>query len=468
MLEPEGSAGPLTAESELPEHQFFKTSYAVDWPCLRQQLRNIEQRIYTVGDLFRATALDVHRATDVPLEYVKDLMRGTAELLVGAPTTALEMKAAPLLQLRLSTGCPILDELLHSEGAAALAAAADPDAYAGERPPRAVGEGGGLLCASGITEVSGESASGKTQLCLQLLMQVQLGFADGGLDGKAIYICSEDFPGRRMADLAAVYAARYPYLGSATDISNSIYVEMLPPTGTADELESLALHRLSGLLSTQKEDCSSAAPPRLFLAGTSGPRSEAWTPLTSPPGPRPPSPLPPPPPVPRQVRLVVLDSVAAVFRGDPDASDRALITRSETLFRVANALKGLSRRHAVPVVVVNQVNDAVEDRAARDPGPFGIPRPYVPPLPRSSGIRKVPALGVTWSSCVNSRVFLTRSDAPPSVPALPGPGGHAPGAVQPPRRMAYVILSPHLPPRCCEFVVDSEGVRGVPDTLYEF
>jgi len=41
----------------------------------------------------------------------------------------------------------------------------------------------------GITEISGESASGKTQLCLQLCLTVQLSQDSGGLDaGKSCVV----------------------------------------------------------------------------------------------------------------------------------------------------------------------------------------------------------------------------------------------------------------------------------------
>lgn len=54
----------------------------------------------------------------------------------------------------LSLGCPILDEIFR----------------------------GGIL-SQGITEVTGESAAGKTQLCLQLCLMAQLPLEDGGLNG---------------------------------------------------------------------------------------------------------------------------------------------------------------------------------------------------------------------------------------------------------------------------------------------
>lgn len=59
----------------------------------------------------------------------------------------------------LSLGCPILDEIFR----------------------------GGIL-SQGITEVTGESASGKTQLCLQLCLMAQLPLEEGGLNGGKVKI----------------------------------------------------------------------------------------------------------------------------------------------------------------------------------------------------------------------------------------------------------------------------------------
>ena len=55
---------------------------------------------------------------------------------------------------RLSLGCQILDGFLH----------------------------GGIL-SEGITEITGVSSSGKTQVCLQLCLSVQLPHEQGGLGG---------------------------------------------------------------------------------------------------------------------------------------------------------------------------------------------------------------------------------------------------------------------------------------------
>ena len=50
---------------------------------------------------------------------------------------------------------------------------------------------GGGLRPTGITELAGESATGKTQLCLTLLLTAQLPRRLGGLGGRAIYLNTE-------------------------------------------------------------------------------------------------------------------------------------------------------------------------------------------------------------------------------------------------------------------------------------
>jgi len=60
---------------------------------------------------------------------------------------------------------------------------------------------GGIL-SRGITEIAGESATGKTQFCLQLCLTVQLPVDFGGLAGSAVYIGTEDgFPMKRLQQL---------------------------------------------------------------------------------------------------------------------------------------------------------------------------------------------------------------------------------------------------------------------------
>eukprot|EP00762_Andalucia_godoyi_P008703 ANDGO_00425.mRNA.1 DNA repair protein RAD51 homolog 2 len=59
-----------------------------------------------------------------------------------------------------------------------------------------------------LTELSGEAGSGKTALCLSLARQVQARAAEGGLEGRCIYVCTEPpFPSSRMREIITDAAA---------------------------------------------------------------------------------------------------------------------------------------------------------------------------------------------------------------------------------------------------------------------
>ncbi len=109
----------------------------------------------------------------------------------------------------LSTGAPNLDELLGG----------------GLRPPL-------------VLELAGPPASGKTQLCHQLAVMVQLPREKGGLAGKALYIDTEGtFRPERLASMA-----RYRGLDPEKALENVLVVEA--PT-QAELVEAvLALERL--------------------------------------------------------------------------------------------------------------------------------------------------------------------------------------------------------------------------------
>ena len=66
-----------------------------------------------------------------------------------------------------------------------------------------------------LTELCGESTSGKTQLCLQLLLTSQLPASSGGLAGRSLYIHTEGKAA--LGRLASIAAERFPQLPCACD-----------------------------------------------------------------------------------------------------------------------------------------------------------------------------------------------------------------------------------------------------------
>lgn len=62
----------------------------------------------------------------------------------------------------------------------------------------------------GITEISGEAGTGKSQICLQLSLTVQLAEENGGFGKGVAYICTEDaFPSKRLYQMSQKFLRRY-------------------------------------------------------------------------------------------------------------------------------------------------------------------------------------------------------------------------------------------------------------------
>ncbi|XBH62774.1 hypothetical protein VPH35_116909 [Triticum aestivum] len=254
---------------------------------------------------------------------------------------------APPRAAKLSLGCPLLDRLLS----------------------------GGLPAAS-VTEIAGESAAGKTQLCLQLALLAPL----SPHPSSSLFLCSDvPFPLRRLRLLAPK---------SRPDLLDHVLVA--------------AVHSPSDLLSLLSRAQYHLSHPS-----------------------RSPHPLP--------IRVILLDSIASLFRADFDASPADLKRRSGLFFKISAKLKELAHRHQCVVVVTNQVVDVVEGTTGNT-------------VAWSSGRQVSPALGLAWANCVNTRLFLTRE--------VDSNGGSA-------RRHMKVAFAPHLPVRTCEFVIRRDGVFGV-------
>ncbi|KAJ0986764.1 hypothetical protein J5N97_005120 [Dioscorea zingiberensis] len=238
--------------------------------------------------------------------------------------------------------------------------------------------GGGIPCGS-VTELVGESGAGKTQLCLQLLLCALLPPSRGGFSSPSLYIYSEPpFPLRRLLRLSLPSLPPHPL--------DHVFVR---PAHSPDDLLSL----LSQL----------------------------------------PDSLP--------VRLIIIDSIAALFRSEFDNTPRDLKRRSSLFFEIAARLKERARKLGAAVVVTNHVVDVVEAECGGSRCLF------------SSGRRVVPALGLAWSHCVNTRVFLTSSEGM----ARSSNGEECATRT---RRM-HVVFSPHLPESSCEFAIVGQGVLGV-------
>ncbi|BBN69076.1 homolog of X-ray repair cross complementing 3 [Prunus dulcis] len=216
--------------------------------------------------------------------------------------------------------------------------------------------GGGIPCNS-ITELVGESGSGKTQLCLQLTVRAQLPPLHGGLGGSSVYIFTEfSFLFRRLQQLGNLYHASYPNLIRLEPLED-IYVH-----GVHDAQQ--LIHVLGDI--------------------------EAFIAIDH-------TRLP--------VKLIVIDSIAALFRSQYQTTPADLKRQSEMFFNISGTLKGLANKFGLVVVVTNQVVDFIGPHDKMN----GVRLGNLESLD-TSGRRVSPALGLAWAHCINSRVFLARHE----------------------------------------------------------
>ncbi|GJT75184.1 DNA repair protein XRCC3 [Tanacetum coccineum] len=101
------------------------------------------------------------------------------------------------------------------------------------------------------------------------------------------------------------------------------------------------------------------------------------------------------------VKMIVIDSIAALFRSEFENNARDLKKRCDLFFRISACLKGIAKRFGVAVVVTNQVVDLMDDG-----GTSGVRVGNIEWL-WTSGRRVCPAFGVCRGrNCVNTRLFF--------------------------------------------------------------
>ena len=116
-----------------------------------------------------------------------------------------------------------------------------------------------------------------------------------------------------------------------------------------------------------------------------------------------------------EIGLLVVDSIAAVFRGEFHLSEMA--DRSDTLFSFGRKLKALSDRFHIAVVCINQVGSLSLQQCDLRAACAQVSCLHVHPqvsahITLESSLfatsKLKPALGLSWSTCVNTRLMLRR------------------------------------------------------------
>jgi len=182
-----------------------------------------------------------------------------------------------------------------------------------------------------LTEVTGESSSGKTQFCLHAA-------AVTSLRGSAVvYLQTEgSFP---LARLQQIVRAR---VGDPSQFSAAMDNVLIKRIQNFTQLQSVLEKELEVVIKEKK------------------------------------------------VALVIVDSVAAVLRGDKDIE--TVSERTGIIHGIGSRLQHLSSCYNFGVLVVNQVSGAIDH-----PG-------------FTYGREIIPSLGPMWTNYINTRLFLTKTD----------------------------------------------------------
>ena len=386
----------------------------------KKQLRRVcdTLRITTVEQLFKIPKDEMQRLTKLNRNETANLLKEISSRIsinncIGPliPQTAFQLKQYNHSQVyRLSIGDEIFDQFVNG----------------GIRP----GE---------ITEIYGEAGSGKTQISIQLLFQVQLSLEDGGLDGDALYIYTEDYPQSRIEHFVAAYASEYPHIfydrkqkqqqqqqqqsknnkkkSKDGDLSSTTTDSDKTTTNQPrDPLDHIILqsckttHELSNII-------RSRIPDALSSSSTGS-----------------------------KLKLIIIDSIAALLR--PEFAASQSIQRSQFLFSLSSDLKKLAHMFNLVVVVINQVSE------------------YISSDHFESG--QIPSLGLSWSTCVNTRLGIRKLKKQVRVGKKRKRRSEEEEEGEPEEegevsnvRRIKVVLSSHVKPMSCDFVITSRGVVGL-------
>jgi DNA repair protein RAD57 len=271
-------------------------------------LHSIEKNDITVADLLTLDPLEIARRCPLPLLEVKRLVKDVIEAC---------QKDAGICPQPHSTS----DDLLPSSSSRGVK---QPKWHDTDKtphmiriidPPLDAALSGGIHTGY-VTEVAGESAAGKTQFCLSLLLSAQLP-APHGLSRSSIYISTESpLNTTRLHQILTTH----PFYAS------------LPPSSrpTLDNIHTIPVNDLEA----QDHILTFQLPlaVRRFNAG-----------------------------------LVIIDSVAANYRAEHSTSSSAgLAERAAELAKLGSLLRRIAREENVAVVVTNQVSDRFDDPSGRE------------------------------------------------------------------------------------------------------
>ena len=248
----------------------------------------------------------------------------------------------------------------------------------------------------GITELAGEAGSGKSQiamsLCVQAVLQQQQGprtqtiyhpsqtVSDGTNSTsttKAIYISLSGGPAslariaHRMQQMSETQQQQQQQQPGGIPDNTSVASSTNSSESILSQILTHSVRNHDDLFTLLRDDL----PLRLQQQRTSHPNKQDSNSHA---------------PSPHPVALIVLDSIADLFRlgnGDGaviDTNQTAISHRSFLLFEISSILRSLSDQYGIPILVINQVSNDMNSKST------------------------VPTLGLSWANCTNTSFLVRR------------------------------------------------------------
>lgn len=222
-----------------------------------------------------------------------------------------------------------------------------------------------------LTEICGESGSGKSQFCMQLCLMVQLPLSLGGMNKAAVFISTESgLETKRLFELARYLPERYPKADKKDIIiknpGDRVYTILCPDLESQEHIIQYQL-------------------PILFNRDKIG--------------------------------LVILDSVASNYRAELRYNRSKshfrdldnIAKRGNQLGKLAMTLRTLAHQHEAAVVIANQVSD----RIPRDYDAIGLfsldyQSQWFSGWDDTDPNPKIPSLGLVWTNNISTRLALIK------------------------------------------------------------
>ncbi|CAE6384441.1 unnamed protein product [Rhizoctonia solani] len=226
--------------------------------------------------------------------------------------------------------------------------------------------GGGFTIGQ-VHEITGEAASGKSQLALQLSLTVQLPESEHGLGGSSLYLTTLNrLSTSRLLEMITSHPALAPH-------QSTISLDNIATQHASDTDKLTVL--LTSLLPTHVAACRARGSP---------------------------------------LRLLVIDSITALFRDKQTTQPQTLYARSGSLNAIGSLLHQIATVHELAIVVLNDVTDVfASNSTGANENPEFIYKEQSRWFARAGGVsgeeRHEAALGMVWSNQLHSRVLLART-----------------------------------------------------------